>query len=85
MSFAVLRIQFVQAKGKNSAPILIINDERFYRNRARANKQYWKCSQYYKPHRCPAMAIVYTGTNSIQRQYDHNHGDWGTVEEVVSE
>lgn len=65
---------FQDSKNK-STQILIIDDVRFYRNRLRGTKQYWKCSQYYKPCRCPAIAICNLASNNVQRMYKHNHNE----------
>lgn len=74
VSIAASRIDYIDSKNK-STQILIIDGVRFYRNRLRGSKQYWKCSQYYKPCRCPAIAICNLNSLSVQRMYKHNHGE----------
>lgn len=72
LSIAESRIEFIYSKNK-STQILIIDEVRYYRNRLRCNKQYWKCSQYYKPCKCPAIAIHNLLSNDYQRMFKHNH------------
>ncbi|XP_058057583.1 modifier of mdg4-like isoform X10 [Anopheles bellator] len=52
--------------------LLVVNGVTFFRNRQRINKQYWKCSQYYKC-RCPCIAVIEEQTLQISLRHCHNH------------
>lgn len=52
--------------------MLVLDGVRFFRNRKRGTKQYWKCSQYYK-NKCPAIIIVDEYNNAYQVAHPHSH------------
>lgn len=50
----------------------MFNGIRYFRNRKRGSKQYWKCSFYYKT-KCPAIVIVDEQNDCYETQHDHQH------------
>lgn len=74
------RVEFINSK-KNGGQLLMINGIRFFRNRRRNGKQYWKCSHYYKA-KCPTIAIV--NENSADIKILHNHCHEGDVKFINS-
>lgn len=64
-------VEFMSSK-KNGGKLLVINGIRFFRNRQRNGKQYWKCSFYYR-NKCPTIAIVQEDTYDIKILHDHKH------------
>lgn len=65
------RVEFKNSK-KNGGKLLVINGIRFFRNRKRNGKQYWKCSYYYK-HKCPTIAILNEVSLDIKILHQHRH------------
>lgn len=61
-----------EASTKSRGFLLVVNGIRFFRNRRRGNKQYWKCHRYYKD-RCPTIVIVDEATNHAKIIYTHKH------------
>lgn len=57
---------------RNGQQLLVLDGVRFFRNRKRGTKQYWKCSQYYK-NKCPAIIIVDELNNAYQIAHPHSH------------
>lgn len=66
-------VEFKSSK-KNGGKLLVINGIRFFRNRQRNRKQYWKCSYYYKS-KCPTIAIINEDTRDIKMIHEHRHSD----------
>ena len=64
-------VEFKNSK-KNGGKLLVINGIRFFRNRQRNGKQYWKCSYYYKE-KCPTIAILNEDTQDIKMIHEHSH------------
>lgn len=64
-------VEFMSSK-KNGGKLLVINGIRFFRNRQRNGKQYWKCSFYYR-NKCPTIAIVQEDTYEVKILHDHKH------------
>lgn len=64
-------VEFKSSK-KNGGQLLVINGIRFFRNRQRNGKQYWKCSYYYKQ-KCPTIAIVHEENYDIKIHHEHCH------------
>lgn len=64
-------VEFKSSK-KNGGKLLVINGVRFFRNRQRNGKQYWKCSYYYKQ-KCPTIAILSEENNEIKMVHEHSH------------
>lgn len=58
--------------------ILLINGNKFLKNRENKKKIFWKCHQYYRASKCPATAVV-TKQNvpivSLQNTI-HRHSDF---------
>lgn len=52
--------------------LLVYNNFRYFRNRKRGPKQYWKCSFYYKT-KCPAIMIVNEESGTCQTHNEHQH------------
>lgn len=50
----------------------MINGFRFFRNKKRGSRQYWKCSNYYKE-KCPAIAIYDEITLNLRLCHQHRH------------
>ena len=65
------QVEYKNSK-KNGGKLLVINGIRFFRNRRRNGKQYWKCSYYYK-HKCPTIAIVNEHSLDIKILHEHCH------------
>ncbi|XP_004530744.1 modifier of mdg4 isoform X17 [Ceratitis capitata] len=65
------QIGFIDSK-KNGGKLLVINGFRFFRNKKRGSRQYWKCSNYYKE-KCPAIAIYDEITMNIRLCHQHKH------------
>lgn len=57
---------------RNGQKLLVIDGIRFFRNRTRAAKQYWKCSYYYKT-KCPTLCIIDESTQKLQIIHKHMH------------
>lgn len=64
-------VEFKSSK-KNGGKLLVINGIRFFRNRQRNGKQYWKCSYYYKQ-KCPTIAIINEESRDIKMIHEHCH------------
>lgn len=64
-------VEFKSSK-KNGGKLLVINGIRFFRNRQRNGKQYWKCSFYYRS-KCPTIAILNEENRDIKIIHDHCH------------
>lgn len=66
-------IEYVPSK-KNGGQLLVVNGIRFFRNRQRAGKQYWKCSHYYNNQfKCPTIIIINEKTTDLKILHAHNH------------
>ncbi|XP_069962008.1 modifier of mdg4 isoform X16 [Bactrocera oleae] len=65
------QIDFIDSK-KNGGKLLVINGFRFFRNKKRGSRQYWKCSNYYKE-KCPAIAIYDETTLNLRLCHQHKH------------
>lgn len=65
------RVEFKSSK-KNGGQLLVIDGIRFFRNRQRNGKQYWKCSYYYKQ-KCPSIAIHNEKNDEVKMVHDHSH------------
>lgn len=50
----------------------MIDGIRFFRNRQRNGKQYWKCSYYYKQ-KCPTIAILNEKSEEVKMVHEHSH------------
>lgn len=50
----------------------MVDGVRFFRNRKRGNKQYWKCSYYYK-NRCPTIIVIEEDTARFKITHEHTH------------
>jgi hypothetical protein len=57
---------------RNGQQLLVVDGVRFFRNRKRGHKQYWKCNQYYK-NKCPTIIIVDELTSQYQIAHEHSH------------
>ena len=79
-SSAGYQIEFIDSK-KNGGKLLVINGFRFFRNKKRGNRQYWKCSNYYKE-KCPAIAIYDEVTLNLRLCHHHIHNTTNTVDLV---
>lgn len=51
---------------------MVLDGVRYFRNRQRNDKQYWKCSYYYK-NKCPAIVIIETNTSKVFTNHTHTH------------
>lgn len=65
------KIEYLPSK-KNGGKLLVLNGVRYFRNRKRALKQYWKCSFYYKT-KCPAIVIMDERRSDLKILHKHNH------------
>lgn len=65
------RVEFKSSK-KNGGQLLVIDGIRFFRNRQRNGKQYWKCSYYYKQ-KCPTIAILNDKNGEVKMVHEHSH------------
>lgn len=73
MSFFVgMTIEYQPSK-KNGGKLLVIDGVRFFRNRKRGDRQYWKCSQYYKQQKCPTIVVTNEGKMELKIFHYHNH------------
>jgi S-adenosylhomocysteine hydrolase len=63
---------YYEPSKRSGQHLLVYNGIRYFRNRKRANKQYWKCSWYYKT-KCPAIVIVDEGNECYETQHEHQH------------
>lgn len=63
---------YYEPSKRSGQHLLVFNGIRYFRNRRRANKQYWKCSWYYKT-KCPAIVIVDEGNECYETQHEHQH------------
>jgi FLYWCH zinc finger domain len=57
---------------RNGKKLLCVNGIRFFRNRHRGTKQYWKCSHYYK-NKCPTLVILDENEPKIKMLHPHTH------------
>lgn len=67
-----ISIQYVPSK-KNGSQLLLVNGVRYFRNRRRGGKQYWKCSHYYLADKCPSIIILNEDTTDMKMLHAHNH------------
>lgn len=61
-----------QPSKKNGGKLLVIDGIRFFRNRKRGDRQYWKCSHYYKQ-KCPTIVVTHEGNTEMKILHFHNH------------
>lgn len=61
-----------QPSKKNGGKLLVIDGIRFFRNRKRGDRQYWKCSHYYKQ-KCPTIVVTHEGSTEMKILHFHNH------------
>ncbi|EAT37405.1 AAEL010576-PL [Aedes aegypti] len=59
---------------RRGSHLLVVNGVKFFRNRQRNDKQYWKCHQYYK-RKCPCTVVINEATSNITVKFDHNHDE----------
>lgn len=64
-------VEFEPSK-RNGQKLLVLDGVRYFRNRQRNDKQYWKCSYYYK-NKCPAIVIIETNTSKVFTNHTHTH------------
>lgn len=62
-----------QPSKKNGGKLLVIDGIRFFRNRKRGDRQYWKCSHYYKQQKCPTIVVTHEGNTEMKILHFHNH------------
>lgn len=65
------RVDYEPSK-RSGQQLLVLNGIRHFRNRKRGNKQYWKCSYYYKT-KCPSIVIVDEVNDYYELQHEHQH------------
>jgi FLYWCH zinc finger domain len=63
---------YYEPSKRSGQHLLIFNGFRYFRNRKRGNKQYWKCSYYYKT-KCPSIVIVDEVNECFESQHLHVH------------
>jgi hypothetical protein len=63
---------YYEPSKRSGQHLLVFNGIRYFRNRKRGSKQYWKCSFYYKT-KCPAIIIVDVENDCYETQHDHQH------------
>lgn len=63
---------FYEPSKRAGQHLLVYNNFRYFRNRKRGPKQYWKCSFYYKT-KCPAIMIVNEESGTCQTHNEHQH------------
>lgn len=69
--FVGMSVEYQPSK-KNGGKLLVINGIRFFRNRKRGDRQYWKCSHYYKQ-KCPTIVVTHEGNPEMKILHCHNH------------
>lgn len=75
------RVEFKSSK-KNGGRLLVIDGIRFFRNRQRNGKQYWKCSYYYKQ-KCPTIAILNEKNEEVKMVHEHSHDVWQNYDQTL--
>lgn len=65
-------IEYLPSK-KNGGKLLVVNGIRFFRNRKRGLKQYWKCSHYYNAEKCPSIIIINEESSELKILHAHQH------------
>lgn len=66
---------YYEPSKRSGQSLLVYNGIRYFRNRKRGRKQYWKCNFYYKT-KCPAIVIVDESSvpyESYDTHHDHQH------------
>ncbi|CRK91967.1 CLUMA_CG005563, isoform P [Clunio marinus] len=63
---------YYEPSKRSGQHLLVLNGIRYFRNRKRNNKQYWKCSFYYKT-KCPSIIIVDDKSGCYESQHEHQH------------
>ncbi|KXJ68786.1 hypothetical protein RP20_CCG001713 [Aedes albopictus] len=63
-----------QRSTQRGTHLLMVNGVKFFRNRQRNDKHYWKCHQYYK-RKCPCTVVINETTSNITVKYRHNHNE----------
>lgn len=64
-------IHYIPSK-RTGQQLLVHDGIRYFRNRKRDSKQYWKCSYYYKT-KCPAFMIVDEVRECYSLMHEHRH------------
>lgn len=64
-------IYYIPSK-RTGQQLLVHDGIRYFRNRKRDSKQYWKCSFYYKT-KCPAFMIVDEIRDCYSLMHEHKH------------
>ncbi|XP_070506018.1 modifier of mdg4-like isoform X32 [Chironomus tepperi] len=63
---------YYEVSRRSGQHLLVFNGIKYFRNRKRGSKQYWKCNYYYKT-KCPAIVIVDEITECFESQHEHQH------------
>lgn len=63
---------YYEPSKRSGQHLLVFNGVRYFRNRRRGHKQYWKCSWYYKT-KCPSIIVVDEGNECYETQHHHKH------------
>lgn len=64
-------IYYIPSK-RTGQQLLVHDGIRYFRNRKRDGKQYWKCSYYYK-NKCPAFMMIDENRECYSLMHEHTH------------